>query len=65
MIKNQPVLIDIGQGLSLAIGLSAISNWTTAERPNTPKRGTFGFNSDTNSLEYSDGVNWYEARMDA
>lgn len=63
MIKNQPILIDIGQGLSLAVGLSAISNWTTAERPKKPKRGTFGFNSDTNSLEYNDGSSWFQAQM--
>lgn len=63
MAKNQPLLIDIGQGLSLMIGLPTIASWKTKDRPNTPKRGIFGFNTDTKSLEYFDGKDWYSAKM--
>lgn len=63
MAKNQPLLIDIGQGLSLMIGLPTIASWKTKDRPKTPKRGTFGFNIDTKSLEYFDGKDWYSAKM--
>jgi len=63
MAKNQPLMIDIGQGLSLMIGLPTISSWKTRERPQNVKRGTLGFNSQTKSLEYYDGKNWLEAPM--
>lgn len=56
-------MIDIGQGLSLMIGLPTISSWKTRERPQNVKRGTLGFNSQTKSLEYYDGKNWLEAPM--
>lgn len=64
MAKNQPILIDIGQGLSLSIGLPTIATWTTSERPKNPRRGTLGFNIDTKSLEYNDGSDWLVAQMD-
>ena len=63
MAKNQPLLIDIGQGLSLMIGLPTIASWQTKNRPKHAKRGTFGFNLDTKSLEYNDGTDWYSAKM--
>ena len=63
MYNNQSPLINIGQGLSLMAGLPTITSWETFERPKDPKRGTFGFNSQTNSLEYYDGTVWYGARM--
>lgn len=63
MANNQSLLLDIGQGLSLMVGLPAISTWKSTKRPKKAKRGTLGFNSQTNKLEYYDGDNWYEAAM--
>jgi len=57
------LLMDIGQGMSLMLGLPRINSWTTKERPKKSKRGTFGFNSQTNSLEYFDGSSWFTAPM--
>ena len=64
MAKNQPVLIDIGQGLSISVGLPTIAYWKTINRPKKARPGTLGFNTDTNSLEYNDGENWLKAPMD-
>lgn len=63
MQKNSPLLIDIGQGLSLMIGLPTIATWETSERPKKAQPGTFGFNKETNHLEYFDGQAWLEAQM--
>lgn len=63
MSKNHPLLIDIGHGLSLAVGLTLIASWTTNKRPIRAKRGTFGFNTETSNLEYWDGSNWLAASM--
>lgn len=65
MQKGAPLFMDIGQGLSLMIGLLAISAWETKDRPHGAKRGTIGFNSDTKNLEYWDGSSWYVAPMSA
>ena len=58
------ILMDIGQGLSMILGLLRISTWKTNERPKKPMIGTFGFNTQTKSLEYFDGTDWYEAAME-
>jgi len=63
MPKNSPLFVEIGHGLSIMIGLPTIVSWETTNRPKKPKRGTFGFNLQTNSLEYWDGDNWLEAPM--
>lgn len=63
MAKGHPLLIDIGEGLSLMLGLPTITSWESESRPSEPKRGTFGFNSKTGNLEYWDGSSWYEAPM--
>jgi hypothetical protein len=63
MAKNSPLLINLGQGLSMLIGLTTIPSWNTAGRPKNARRGTFGFNYQTNSLEYWDGSNWFMASM--
>lgn len=63
MSKKSPLFIEIGHGLSVMAGLPIIPNWKTRERPRKPKGGTFGFNSQTNSLEYWDGTNWLKAGM--
>ena len=55
--------MDIGQDLSLMLGLPTVSSWTTNERPKNAKRGTFGYNSDTYSLEYYNGDYWFTAPM--
>ncbi len=63
MAKNAPLLVDIGQGLSLMIGLPRIDSWNTPGRPKHVRRGTFGFNFQTNSLEYFNGSYWLAASM--
>ncbi len=55
--------MDIGQGFSLMLGSQSLASWETIERPKNPKRGTFGFNSQTNSLEYYNGDYWLGAPM--
>ncbi len=63
MSNHNQLLVDIGHGLSLMAGLPAIETWTSSKRPKTAKRGRFGFNSDTKSLEYWDGAAWFSAQM--
>lgn len=46
------------------IGLPKIATWNKATRPKKAKKGTFGFNTQTNNLEYWDGSSWYGAPMD-
>jgi hypothetical protein len=63
MPKNSPLFIDIGHGLSIMTGLPTIASWNTAGRPKKVMRGTFGFNFQTNNLEYWDGFKWLGAHM--
>jgi len=63
MPKTSPLLIDIGQGLSIMTGLPTIAFWKTADRPKNAKNGTFGFNTQTNSLEYWNGTRWFVSQM--
>jgi hypothetical protein len=63
MDNNAPLLMNIGQGMSLMLGLPKLSSWSTDDRPKDAKRGTFGFNQETNSLEYFDGSSWLAAPM--
>lgn len=63
MPKGSPLIVEIGQGISLMVGMPTISSWKTGTRPKKAKRGTFGFNIETNSLEYCDGTDWYEAPL--
>ncbi len=63
MPRSSPLLIEIGQGLSLMVGLPTISTWESKKRPKNAKKGTIGFNTQTNSLEYYDGEAWLTAGM--
>ena len=63
MAKNYTLLIDLGQGLTLMPGTPTIAAWDSSSRPKTAKRGTLGFNTQTNHLEYFDGTDWLEASM--
>lgn len=63
MASSSPLLINLGPGLSMAFGLPTLASWENASRPKKPKNGTIGFNSETNSLEYWDGSDWYIAAM--
>lgn len=63
MAKSAPFLINIGQGLSIMVGLPTIGAWDTSGRPKQAKRGTFGFNFQTKDLEYWDGTDWFAAPM--
>ena len=61
--NKSSLLMDIGQGFSVMLGSQGLASWKTGGRPEKPKRGTFGFNSQTNSLEYYNGDYWLEAPM--
>lgn len=63
MAKKSQLLVDLGQGLTMALGLPSIASWKTGTRPKNAKRGTFGFNQDTRSLEFWDGEEWFRAQM--
>ena len=63
MSKKSPLLVDIGQGLSILAGLPTIESWDSGSRPKEPKKGTFGYNSQTNNLEYWNGSDWFAAPM--
>ena len=63
MAKNTSLLLDIGQGLSMMIGLPTITSWDTKSRPKETNKGTIGFNSQTKSLEYWDGNSWWKAPL--
>jgi len=63
MPSSKPLLVEIGQGLSIMLGLPSIPSWNIRNRPKNPKQGTFGFNTETNSLEFWDGENWFTASL--
>lgn len=63
MPKNSPLFIDIGPGLSMMLGFPRVASWDTKSRPKKPTKGTLGFNTDTNHLEYWDGSSWFVAEM--
>jgi hypothetical protein len=64
MPNGQQLLVDIGEGLSIMLGLPTIASWKTRDRPKKAKTGTFGFNIQANKLEYWNGSYWLEAMMD-
>jgi len=63
MANDTPIYIDIGKGLSLPLSNPTISHWTTIERPINPLKGTLGFNTETNFLEFWNGTTWLLAEM--
>lgn len=63
MAKSSSLIIDVGQGLSIMTSLLTINSWDTTSRPKKARRGTFGFNFQTNNLEYWDGTVWFAAQM--
>ena len=63
MSKNSPIFLDVGQGLSVLVGMPTIAYWTTSGRPKKPQKGTLGFNSNTNSLEFWNGDVWLSANL--
>lgn len=63
MAKNSPLLINIGQGMSIMAGLPTMTSWDDQQRPKNPKPGTIGFNTNTNSLEYWNGTDWLSVQL--
>lgn len=61
-VTSSSFLMGIG-GLSLMLGLPKINYWDTSGRPKKAKLGTFGYNSQTNSLEYFNGSYWLSAPL--
>ena len=64
MSKNSPLFIDVGQGMSLPVGLPTVSCWETLKRPKKPTKGTIGLNTQTNSLEFWNGTSWLVASLE-
>lgn len=64
MARPTRPIIAISQGLSVMVGLPIIPTWDSASRPKKGKAGIFGFNTETNQLEYWNGKAWFEAAMD-
>jgi len=63
MPKNSPLLVKISKDLSVMMGLPTIASWDIVGRPKNAKPGTFGFNFQTNKLEYWNGSNWLAASL--
>jgi len=63
MAKSSQLLIELGEGLSLMVGLPRIASWKSSSRPKKPGRGIIGFNSQTKNLEYYNGSDWFVASM--
>ena len=63
MPANRQLFMNVGPGLSMALGLPRISSWQSSSRPTTPKAGTIGFNTQTYNLEYFDGSSWMGAEL--
>ncbi len=63
MATSQQILIDMGEGLSMMMGLPTIASWKSKSRPKKARAGTFGFNTQTKKLEYWNGSYWLEATM--
>ena len=63
MSKKSPLFLNIGQHLSMMIGLPTIAYWDTAGRPKKARKGTIGFNLQTGNLEFYDGTDWFMAPM--
>jgi hypothetical protein len=59
----QPLYIDIGQGLSMLVGLPTVGSWDNDGRPKNAKSGTLGYNTQTRSVEYWDGTDWFAAKL--
>lgn len=51
--------------LSVMLGRNRLSTWNTSGRPTSPKRGTFGFNTELNQFEVYTGVAWYKVTLTA
>jgi len=60
---SKQLLIDIGDNLYLPVGLPTISSWNSKKRPKKPGAGTFGYNTQTNSLEFFNGSYWFGGSM--
>jgi hypothetical protein len=63
MASSSPIFMDIGQGLSVMLGIPTLTEWNTDSRPKNARQGTLGFNKQTNSLEYFNGKYWLEAAL--
>jgi len=53
----------MGGNTSSLITERRVPTWNTPGRPKKPKMGTFGFNFQTNNLEFWNGKRWLSLRM--
>jgi len=61
--SNTNLYMNIGNGLALMLGLPTLNSWETEKRPADAKRGTLGFNTQTESLEFYNGSYWLTAKL--
>lgn len=54
-------LLEPAQAQINRCGQTNTACWTTATRPTTPGQGTFGYNTDTDIVEFYDGTSWTSA----
>lgn len=63
MAKYSPLFIKVGPGISMMIGLPTVPTWDSESRPKKAGAGTLGFNTETNTLEYWSGTDWFSAKL--
>lgn len=62
-LKNSPLYLSIGGGLSIMLGGQRMPVWNTQNRP-TGKSGLVGYNREAGQLEIYDGAAWQTITVD-
>jgi hypothetical protein len=55
---NDNLLLDIGGSLVMQLSRFSMPTWNIEGRPDSPKRGDYGFNTETDAIETYDGSGW-------
>jgi len=64
MGNRSSFVLDIGKGISIALGTPKISTWDFRTRPKKVNSGVIGLNTQTNTIELFDGKKWLVAFME-
>jgi len=54
----------LGEPKIQTVNQESIPTWNTAGRPQNARKGTIGFNFQTNNLEFWNGTAWLTLRME-
>ncbi len=49
--KNQPIAIEVAPKIKMTLGVPVSATWTTDSRPENPRWGEWGYNTDTGCVE--------------